>query len=129
MILLILATNAMVGLWQRSNADAALQVRDPSRATTRRIESNLSIPTAGYQSQRVPLAECASCFKQALKDSQCPTARVRRDGELSTVPAAALVPGDVLTARSSPPRRTSFDSHLSNCFSPGIRGDVGNVRP
>ena len=65
-ILLILAANATVGLWQRGNADAALQ---------------------------------------ALKDCQCPTARVLRRAEgaeasqLVTVPAAELVPGDVVTVR------------------------------
>lgn len=65
-ILLILAANATVGLWQRGNADAALQ---------------------------------------ALKDCQCPTARVLRRAEgaessqFVTVPTAQLVPGDVITVR------------------------------
>jgi magnesium-transporting ATPase (P-type) len=63
-ILLILAANATVGLWQRGNADAALQ---------------------------------------ALKECQCPKARVLRRAEgaessqFVTVPAVELVPGDVVT--------------------------------
>ena len=50
-------------------------------------------------------ARNADAALQALKDCQCPTARVLRRAEgaeaaqLVTVPAAELVPGDVVTVR------------------------------
>ncbi|KAF4317053.1 hypothetical protein BBO99_00006355 [Phytophthora kernoviae] len=59
-ILVILVLNAIVGVWQESNAEAALE---------------------------------------ALKDLQPENARVMRDGEMVTVPARELVPGDVVEIR------------------------------
>ncbi|GMF27000.1 unnamed protein product [Phytophthora fragariaefolia] len=59
-ILVILVLNAIVGVWQESNAEAALE---------------------------------------ALKDLQPENARVLRDGEMVTLPARELVPGDVVEIR------------------------------
>ncbi|POM75067.1 Calcium-transporting ATPase 1, endoplasmic reticulum-type, partial [Phytophthora palmivora] len=59
-ILVILILNAIVGVWQESNAEAALE---------------------------------------ALKDLQPENARVMRDGEMVTLPARELVPGDVVEIR------------------------------
>lgn len=59
-ILIILVLNAFVGVWQESNAEAALE---------------------------------------ALKDLQSETARVLRNGELTTIPSTELVPGDIVEVR------------------------------
>ncbi|RLN32576.1 hypothetical protein BBJ28_00020362, partial [Nothophytophthora sp. Chile5] len=59
-ILVILVLNAIVGVWQESNAEAALE---------------------------------------ALKDLQPENARVMRDGEMITLPARELVPGDIVEIR------------------------------
>lgn len=59
-ILVILILNAVVGVWQESNAEAALD---------------------------------------ALKDLQPENARVLRDGEMVTIPARELVPGDIVEIR------------------------------
>uniref|UniRef100_A0AAV1THB0 P-type Ca(2+) transporter n=1 Tax=Peronospora matthiolae TaxID=2874970 RepID=A0AAV1THB0_9STRA len=59
-IVVILVLNAIVGVWQESNAEAALE---------------------------------------ALKDLQPENARVMRDGEMVTLPARELVPGDVVEIR------------------------------
>ncbi|KAJ0396361.1 hypothetical protein ATCC90586_002260 [Pythium insidiosum] len=59
-ILIILVLNAIVGVWQESNAEAALE---------------------------------------ALKDLQPENARVLRDGEMATIPARELVPGDIVEIR------------------------------
>lgn len=59
-ILVILVLNAVVGVWQESNAEAALD---------------------------------------ALKDLQPENARVLRDGEMVTIPARELVPGDIVEIR------------------------------
>lgn len=59
-ILIILVLNAIVGVWQESNAEAALD---------------------------------------ALKDLQPENARVLRDGEMITIPARELVPGDIVEIR------------------------------
>lgn len=59
-ILVILVLNAVVGVWQESNAEAALD---------------------------------------ALKDLQPENARVLRDGEMVTLPARELVPGDIVEIR------------------------------
>ncbi|TMW59623.1 hypothetical protein Poli38472_004692 [Pythium oligandrum] len=59
-ILVILILNAVVGVWQESNAEAALE---------------------------------------ALKDLQPENARVLRHGEMVTIPARELVPGDIVEIR------------------------------
>lgn len=59
-ILVILILNAVVGVWQESNAEAALE---------------------------------------ALKDLQPENARVLRHGEMATIPARELVPGDIVEIR------------------------------
>ena len=59
-ILIILILNAFVGVWQESNAEAALE---------------------------------------ALKKLQPESARVLRDGEMQTIPARFLIPGDIVELR------------------------------
>jgi Ca2+-transporting ATPase len=59
-ILVILILNAMVGVWQEANAEAALE---------------------------------------ALKELQSETARVLRDGKMSTINSRELVPGDVVEVK------------------------------
>jgi len=85
-ILIILILNAIVGVWQESNAEAALE---------------------------------------ALKELQSESARVLRDGKMSTVPSRELVPGDVIEVKVGD--RVPADARLVELKTTSLRIDQSQL--
>jgi Ca2+-transporting ATPase len=85
-ILIILILNAIVGVWQESNAEAALE---------------------------------------ALKELQSETARVLRDGKMSTINSREIVPGDIIEVKVGD--RVPADARLIELKTTSLRIDQSQL--
>lgn len=91
-IFAILIANAMVGVWQESNAEEALEACGALSKSSRFWieEARLLLgPTIAAANQH-------QSMQQALKKYEAKKANVRRDGQLSVISATELVPGDIV---------------------------------